>query len=27
MDTFVQGPGSLYTLYLPAHSSHVEDPL
>jgi hypothetical protein len=27
MDTFVQGPGIPYTLYLPAHSSHVEDPL
>jgi hypothetical protein len=27
MDTFVQGPGRPYTMYLPAQSSHVEDPL
>ena len=27
MDTFVQGRGRPYTLYLPAHSSHIDDPL
>ena len=25
VDPFVEGPGSPYTLYLPAQSSHVED--
>jgi len=27
MDTFVQRHRSLYTLYLPAQSFHIEDPL
>jgi hypothetical protein len=27
VDTFVQRPGSPYTMYLPTQSSHIEDPL
>ena len=27
VDTFVQGLESPYTLYLPAQSSHIDDPL
>lgn len=27
VNTFMEEFGSLYTLYLPTHSSHIEDPL